>query len=195
MPLNSSPAWREAVARLEDWRNGGNAPPPLRVNAFSSYPGISSSGSGTRRWSPRQGGFSETSREWRRIIELAGLRHGVDAALIAAVIQVESNFNPRAVSPKGAKGAMQIMPETGKEMGLREFFDPVSNTDAGTRYLAAMLREFPRLELALAAYNAGPTAVRQHGGSIPPYPETRDYVARVLSVYADLTAYWPHRAK
>jgi soluble lytic murein transglycosylase-like protein len=83
---------------------------------------------------------------------------------------------------------MQIRPETGKALGLKDFFDPAANTDAGARYLAEMLRLFPRLELSLAAYNAGPAAVRQYAGRIPPYKETQDYVARVLSLYHRLAA-------
>jgi soluble lytic murein transglycosylase-like protein len=83
---------------------------------------------------------------------------------------------------------MQIMPETGRLLGLRDFFDPVANTDAGARYLAEMLRAFKRLDLSLSAYNAGPGAVRQHGGQIPPYRETRDYVFQVLAVYDRLKA-------
>jgi soluble lytic murein transglycosylase-like protein len=81
---------------------------------------------------------------------------------------------------------MQIMPDTGRELGLTNFFDPVANTDAGTRYLAAMLRGFPSLELSLSAYNAGPGAVRRYG-AIPPYSETRAYVSRVLDAYRKLS--------
>lgn len=124
--------------------------------------------------------------EWQRLIGQAGGRYGVDPALIAAVITIESNFDTAAVSHKGALGVMQIMPSTGRELGLENFFDPAANIDAGVRYLAAMLREFDRIDLALAAYNAGPAAVRQHGGRVPPYPETLNYVSQVLATYRDL---------
>jgi len=106
----------------------------------------------------------------------------VAEALLAAVLKAESNFNPDAVSPKGALGVMQIMPATGEKLGLRNFFDPEENLDAGAAYLASLLRAFPSPELALAAYNAGPDAVRRHGG-LPPYEETRSYVTRVLTLF------------
>jgi soluble lytic murein transglycosylase-like protein len=121
------------------------------------------------------------------IIRLAGGKYGVPETLLTAILQVESDFNPFAVSPKGAMGVMQIMPETGRELGLTDFFDPEANIDAGTRYLASLLRMFSRTDLALAAYNAGPAAVMKYGG-VPPYPETRDYVARVLDHYRKFQA-------
>jgi soluble lytic murein transglycosylase-like protein len=124
--------------------------------------------------------------DWQAIIRDASRRHGVEETLLTAVLQVESNFNPYAVSRAGARGAMQIMPATGRELGLGDFFDPVANTDAGARYLAEMLRLFPRLELSLAAYNAGPGAVNQYGGNVPPFQETRNYVAKVLALYKRL---------
>ncbi|MDR1686144.1 MAG: lytic transglycosylase domain-containing protein [Desulfovibrio sp.] len=125
--------------------------------------------------------------DWGNAVRFAGGKYGVSEALLTAILQVESNFNPRAVSPKGALGAMQIMPETGRELGLVDFFDPEANIDAGARYLASLLQTFARTDLALAAYNAGPAAVLKYGG-IPPYPETRDYVARVLDLYGKYQA-------
>jgi soluble lytic murein transglycosylase-like protein len=96
------------------------------------------------------------------------------------VIAVESGFNPRAVSRAGAGGLMQLMPRTAATLGVRDVFDPAENVDGGARHLRALLdRLGNNLPLALAAYNAGEQAVAQHGG-IPPYPETRDYVARIL---------------
>ena len=114
------------------------------------------------------------------LIEQASDKHGVDARLLKAVIQVESSFQPRARSPKGAMGLMQLMPATAREYDARNPYDPQSNIEAGTRYLSKLLREFD-LPLALAAYNAGERAVRQFGG-IPPYAETRAYVAKILSL-------------
>jgi soluble lytic murein transglycosylase-like protein len=122
------------------------------------------------------------SPEWRQRLCETGRRYGLDAALLAAVVRVESNFNPQAVSPKGALGAMQIMPDTGKHLGLKDFFDPDANVDAGALYLSGLLRQFPTLEYALAAYNAGPESVRRHGGP-PPYAETQRYVSLVLDYY------------
>jgi soluble lytic murein transglycosylase len=103
----------------------------------------------------------------------------LDAALVKAVIKVESNFNPQVVSTKGAKGLMQLMPETAGEVGVSNPFDPSESIYGGSRYLRKMLDSFDRnLDYALAAYNAGPSMVRKYGG-IPPYAETRNYVRRV----------------
>lgn len=110
-------------------------------------------------------------------------RHGLDHTLVTAVIKVESDFNPVAISSKGARGLMQLMPSTAKELGVRDSFDPVENLDGGVRYLRSLIDFFGgNLPLALAAYNAGREAVLQHGG-IPPYPETRQYVSKVLQYY------------
>jgi soluble lytic murein transglycosylase-like protein len=104
---------------------------------------------------------------------------GLSPDLIKAVALVESGFDSRAVSPKGARGLMQLMPGTARQLGVRDVFDPAENLMAGARYLRKMLDEFDGdLNLALAAYNAGPEAVRRHGG-VPNYRETKDYVSRV----------------
>jgi soluble lytic murein transglycosylase-like protein len=117
----------------------------------------------------------------REIAEAARL-HGVPDALIAAVIRAESDFNPRAVSPKGARGLMQLMPATAAMLGVRDVFDASQNIDGGVRHLRALLERFGHdLPLALAAYNAGEHAVAVHGG-IPPFAETRGYVARILGL-------------
>ena len=112
------------------------------------------------------------------IIESTAMRHAVDARIVKAVIQVESAFQPRARSSKGAIGLMQLMPKTARQYQARNPYDPHSNIDAGTRHLKRLLDEFD-LPLALAAYNAGEAAVRRFGG-IPPYAETQAYVAKIL---------------
>jgi soluble lytic murein transglycosylase-like protein len=106
--------------------------------------------------------------------------HGVDANLVRAVIQAESAFDPRAVSSKGAMGLMQLMPSTAAEYGVLDAFNPVDNIRAGVAYLKSLLTQYRQnVELALAAYNAGPGAVRKYGGTVPPYRETRNYVKKI----------------
>jgi soluble lytic murein transglycosylase-like protein len=118
-----------------------------------------------------------------RRIEATALRHGVDPRLVEAVVRVESAGDPGAVSPKGAMGLMQLMPARAASLGVRDAFDPAENLDGGVRHLRELLDRYRgNLSLALAAYNAGEEAVRRHGG-IPPYPETRDYVRRILARY------------
>ncbi|HVS01135.1 MAG TPA: lytic transglycosylase domain-containing protein, partial [Thermoanaerobaculia bacterium] len=118
---------------------------------------------------------------WRSIADQAR-HHALEPRLVQAVIQVESGFDPRAVSSKGAMGLMQLMPDTARLLRVSDPFDPEQNIRGGTLYLRQMIDSFQgRLELGLAAYNAGPNAVRRYAG-IPPYDETRNYVQRVLSL-------------
>jgi soluble lytic murein transglycosylase-like protein len=112
----------------------------------------------------------------------AAARYGVPERLIRAVIRVESGFNPRAVSRKGARGLMQLMPETATRLGVRDSFDPSENIDGGVRHLRGLIDRLGQLPLVLAAYNAGERAVASYRG-IPPYPETRDYVTRVMELF------------
>lgn len=119
--------------------------------------------------------------------EIAGAaeRYGIDGLLLASVIQAESNFNPAVVSPVGAIGLMQVMPATAGAAGAERLHEPGANLAIGARYLAWLLDEFQGdLELALAAYNAGPGAVRRFDG-VPPFRETRNYVSKVLSIYVE----------
>jgi len=123
------------------------------------------------------------TRAYDPAIKRASREYGVSAALVKAVIAAESAFDPRAISRKGAQGLMQLMPDTAKHLGVDDALDPWQNIDGGTRYLGQMIERFPgELELAVAAYNAGPEAVTRHQG-IPPYEETRGYVSRVLRLY------------
>jgi len=114
------------------------------------------------------------------IITTLAAEQGVDAALVRAIIQVESGYQPRARSPKGAVGLMQVMPATGRRYGITNLYDPSANIRAGVTHLKRLLDRFP-LALALAAYNAGEGAVERFVG-IPPYPETLDYVARIRAL-------------
>ena len=116
-----------------------------------------------------------------KAIAVEAKRYGVDASLVSALIRAESNYQPRAVSRKGARGLMQLMPATANRLALSHPFDPVANVRAGVRYLKELLDRFDhRPELVLAAYNAGENAVETYGG-IPPYRETVGYVKRILS--------------
>jgi soluble lytic murein transglycosylase-like protein len=116
-------------------------------------------------------------------IQMAAEVHTVDDALIRAIIHAESAYQPEALSPKGAQGLMQLMPATQKELEIVDVFDPVSNIEGGTRYLSRLLDQFDQnIELAAAAYNAGPGAVTQYGG-VPPYKETKEYVRRIKILY------------
>jgi soluble lytic murein transglycosylase-like protein len=122
---------------------------------------------------------------YQELIQSVSQQHGVPAELVASVIRLESNFNPDAVSPRGARGLMQLMPETAAELGVRNILDVEQNIEAGVRYLRGLLELFSGdVVLAVAAYNAGAEVVKRYGG-IPPYPETQRYVERVLRVYWD----------
>lgn len=114
------------------------------------------------------------------IIDRFSAEQGVDARLVRAVIQVESAFQERARSRKGAMGLMQLMPETARQYAVADPYDPTSNIEAGIKYLVSLLNRLP-VELALAAYNAGEATVQRFHG-IPPYPETRQYVDRILKI-------------
>ncbi len=117
---------------------------------------------------------------YAELIRAAAQKHGIEQELIASVIAIESNFNPRAVSPKLARGLMQLRPETAARLEVADVFDPAQNIDAGTRYLKELLARYNQdLALALAAYNAGPDRVEQYRG-VPPFAETRTYVERVI---------------
>jgi len=120
---------------------------------------------------------------YRDLVEAAAKRYSMDADLITSVIAVESNFDPKAVSRKNARGLMQLLPETAARLGVKNIDDPAENIDAGTRYLRDLLQKYNNdLSLALAAYNAGPDKVQLYG-SVPPFSETISYVRRVKRGY------------
>ncbi|MEI6299828.1 MAG: lytic transglycosylase domain-containing protein [Betaproteobacteria bacterium] len=123
---------------------------------------------------------------YRPFIENAAAREGIDPALLHALIWVESGYDPAALSPKGALGLMQLMPATAGRFGVNDRADPEQNIAGGTRYLRTLLDRFGRIDLALAAYNAGEEAVERHKRRIPPFAETLAYVPRVLERYRKL---------
>lgn len=126
---------------------------------------------------------------FEKIIRAAAERYGLDADLIHCVVAVESNFDPNAVSPKNARGLMQLLPQTASRLGVKDVFNPEENVNAGTRYLRELLGKYNNnLTLALAAYNAGPERVDQFGQRVPPYLETMKYVQRITQNYARLKA-------
>jgi soluble lytic murein transglycosylase-like protein len=156
-----------------------NAPTDPR---YQRIPGLSGTATG---WlaAPQlaRGGHRELVRE-------VAQRHGVGADLVEAVIRVESGGNPGAISPKGAQGLMQLMPATASAHGVRNAFDPRQNVEGGVRHLRYLMERYPdNLPVVLAAYNAGEGAVSQHKG-IPPYPETQQYVRKVLGYLGRDTA-------
>jgi soluble lytic murein transglycosylase-like protein len=125
-------------------------------------------------------GSSGLGLQYGAIIDRMAAQHGVDAKLVRAVIQVESAYQQTARSRKGAMGLMQLMPDTARQYGVKDPYDPESNIEGGIKYLKALLDRLPR-DFALAAYNAGEAAVERFHG-IPPYPETRNYVSRIVQL-------------
>ena len=119
-----------------------------------------------------------SARPFAELISTVAATQNVDARLVHAVIEVESNYQARARSPKGAQGLMQLMPATARQYGVRNSYDPQANVSAGVRHLKDLLSRF-ELPLALAAYNAGEGTIRRYGG-VPPFPETQNYVSRIL---------------
>lgn len=127
--------------------------------------------------------------KWAALVETVAAEFRLDPALVAAVIRVESAWQPRAVSPKGARGLMQLMPATARRLGVTRAFDPVQNVRGGALYLSRLAERYGEREVEkiLAAYNAGEGAVEEYSG-VPPYRETRDYVRRVMALWTGASA-------
>ncbi|MCY1079622.1 lytic transglycosylase domain-containing protein [Archangium lansingense] len=130
-------------------------------------------------------GRSRTPSEFEPHIVKAAERYRIPTALVRAIMHTESNFNTNALSPKGASGLMQLMPATASEMYVKDIFDTRDNIEGGVRYLRVLANLFNGdMVKMVAAYNAGPDAVRKYGGKVPPYPETQAYVRKVLQLYS-----------
>ena len=153
-----------------------NVPNDSRYERVISEP-LPSAAGGKSEWRVRAATYSD-------LIEEAAHHAGVDAALLRAMIAVESAFDPSAVSSKGAQGLMQLRPTTARRYGVSKPLDPRENLRGGASYIRDLLKRYGNdMELALAAYNAGEDAVDRHGRTIPPFPETRAYVPAVLKFY------------
>jgi Transglycosylase SLT domain len=186
-----TPALAVDVFRVQD-RDGAvmytNLPPEPRGVSLLSPPPASPPPTRTLAWPDPATAARRPRGTYDAVIRSAAIRHGVDERLVSAIVLVESAGNPRAVSPKGALGLMQLMPQLATQLEVHDPFDPAENVVAGVRHLQRLLTQFPgRLDLALAAYNAGEQAVRASRG-VPPYPETRRYVEAVLRRYGEAGA-------
>jgi len=181
-PQTGSVDFQRVLAQTVDAQSSGTAQPE-RSSAPAQPERSSAPAQPERSSAPAQG--AGQAAPYDEEIRAAAAKYGVEPALVRAVIQQESGFNPKATSPAGAQGLMQLMPATARGLGVTDAYDPVQSIDAGTRYLAGQLDRFGGdVRLALAAYNAGPGAVQRYGG-IPPYAETQRYVENVLAHYQE----------
>jgi soluble lytic murein transglycosylase-like protein len=163
-------SWRDANGNLVLSNKRPGATAPLPSYAVPKADGVRATRSVV----------SSRAQAYDELISEHSKAHGVRPGLVRAVMQVESGFNPYARSPKGAMGLMQLMPATARQYGVKNPFNPAENVRAGVAYLRELLDRYDnKEELALAAYNAGPGAVDKHGQTVPPYRETRSYVAQI----------------
>jgi len=172
---NGTPQWQNGPdGRIAIFVGGTQEPAPVKASAppasaRMAVPPVSENDSGA---SP-----------YRLLIESISSRNGVDPDLIDAMMKTESNYNPKAISSKGARGLMQLIPETGRRFGVEDFFDPRQNIEGGVRYIKYLLEMFHgNVDLSLAAYNAGENLVARLG-KIPPISETRNYVQKIRTAY------------
>ncbi len=153
---------------------------------------LNAAGAGVAAAARRERGWSTGRPALDSLIRQNGARYNVDPYLIFCVMEQESHFNPRALSPVGARGLMQLMPGTAARFGVRNSHDPAQNVAGGTRYLKLLLERFDRrVDLVLASYNAGEGAVMKYGQRVPPYRETRNYVQRISYRYGSSLAHAP----
>ncbi len=177
------------AALLEAPQGRKGVPPPRRAAPAEKKAGSTAAqppqvkpGTGAKSKDVR-GKYVSSGSDLAAMVDRVAEKYGLDPALLRAVVKVESDFNPLAVSHAGAMGLMQLMPGTAGELGVKNPFDPAENLEGGARYLKSMIERFGGdLKLALAAYNAGPGAVDRHGG-VPPYGETISYIERIRRLY------------
>jgi soluble lytic murein transglycosylase-like protein len=173
-----------AEAQIYSWRDASGTlvlSDKPRADAPGGMVTYAVRGSSQLRTTTRPGLLPNQTR-FDALIEQYASPLGVSPDLVRAVIQAESGFNPRAISRKGAMGLMQLMPATARELGVSDPFQPADNIRGGVTYLARLLARYDQnVELALAAYNAGPGSVERYGNAVPPYRETRDYVRRITA--------------
>jgi soluble lytic murein transglycosylase-like protein len=166
-----------AIARRMEQISSGRALNAAAFNALMAPASARSNDAGSAM-------AARTPRaEIERVIKVSAADYNVDPALIEAIIESESGFDSNATSSAGARGLMQLMPQTADALGVRDSYDATQNIRGGTRYLRSLLDRFGEVQLAVAAYNAGPSAVQKYGG-VPPYEQTRNYVRNVLARYA-----------
>ncbi|CAI8755837.1 lytic transglycosylase domain-containing protein [Pseudomonas zeae] len=173
-----------------------SAPKPLWIETPEPSP-LPPSPNPIERATPKRAPLSAPATRVDTLIDNIAAELQLDARLVHAMIYVESRYNADALSSKGAMGLMQVMPSTGERFGYTDLRDPVTNVRAGATYLKWLLQHFDHnLKLALAGYNAGEGAVKKYGRSIPPYPETQNYVHQVMQRYNDgpiaLSVFQPH---
>lgn len=167
-----------------------NVPDDQRYQMLLADEQLAAAGSLAKRGERTKGNRVGVSKaRFDQVVEQTAQTYGLESSLLHAVISVESGYNPAAVSPKGARGLMQLMPGTAVRYGVADAMDPVQNVQGGARYLRDLLKIFKSdLKLVLAAYNAGENAVARYGNQIPPYRETVSYVPKVMQYYQQYQA-------